>query len=108
MKLNQCRNCRREGTISLMPTLGRCTACHKKREERMTDEVVQVKPVYMLKDAVKCGIEGEYYYQGYVYDNPKFEDGTYVHTSRLVAEEIGEKTGKVVSIETLNSHYDLN
>lgn len=71
-------------------------------------EVEQVKPVCTLEDAVKCGIEGEYYYQGYVYNNPKFEDGTYIHTSRLVNEVIGEHTGKVVAIETLNTVYELN
>lgn len=108
MKLHQCRNCRREVDYSLVPNKGRCNACHANWREKQMDEDVQTKPVYLLKDAEKYGVEGGYYYQGYVYGNPNFEDGAYIHTSSIVAEVIGKETGKVVAIETRNSHYDLN
>jgi hypothetical protein len=67
---------------------------------------MRVKPTYKLANAVRYEQGEHLWYEGNVYDNPLFEDGSWIHTSLVLAEV--STTGDpdtIIKIVTLNSQY---
>lgn len=66
--------------------------------KKILEEITKKTDKGVIKNAVFVAASGKFWVEGNVYGNPNFQDGLYIHTSRVVAVNKNR-------IETLNSFY---
>lgn len=51
--------------------------------------------------------QGSFFLRGFIYEDPRFKDGTYVHTSLVMEVIKGEDGNPVSAITRSGTHYRL-